>query len=141
VYDADLASIARLLNVSVLSTVGPGNRIPLAGFVIAGHGLKRLLIRGVGPALAHFGLDGLLPAPTVRLFSGANLLADSSNWSSAANAGQIAAATAQVGAFPLRTDNADAALLVSLHPGAYTVQLTDATNSPGFALVEIFDVP
>lgn len=44
-------------------------------------------------------------------------------------------------AFPLRADSPDAALLVTLQPGAYTVQILDANNTPGLALVEVYGVP
>lgn len=140
-YDADPAAPGRLLNASMLARLEPGGRAPFAGFVLAGPALKQLLIRGLGPALTQFGLSGPVAAPQLRLFSGADLVADNGDWRTAANAPDIAAATALVGAFPLRADNPDAALLVSLRPGAYTVHLLDGGNAPGVALVEVHGLP
>jgi len=35
----------------------------------------------------------------------------------------------------------DAAVALTLQPGAYTVQLTGAPNTSGIALIEVYDVP
>jgi hypothetical protein len=35
----------------------------------------------------------------------------------------------------------DAALLITLHPGVYTVQVAGVDNTTGVALVEIYEVP
>jgi len=58
------------------------------------------------------------------------------NWSGDAT---VALVAARVGAFPL-VDSAsrDAALLVTLGPGAYTANLSGGT---GVGLVELYDVP
>ncbi len=56
---------------------------------------------------------------------------------------QVAAAVASVNAFAFRAGSADAALLTTLAPGAYTVQVTGGTASldgTGGALVEIYEI-
>jgi hypothetical protein len=45
-----------------------------------------------------------------------------------------------VGAFALPAGSADAAILVTLQPGAYTVQVSSGDGSSGLALVEVYDV-
>jgi hypothetical protein len=48
----------------------------------------------------------------------------------------------QVGAFALSsTTSRDAALLVTLQPGTYTVQVSGVGGTTGVAIVEIYDVP
>jgi hypothetical protein len=44
-----------------------------------------------------------------------------------------------VGAFPLRSGSKDAALIVTLQPGAYTVQVTSVSGATGVALIEVYD--
>ena len=44
-------------------------------------------------------------------------------------------------AFALPAGSADAAMVVTLPPGAYTAQVGGANNSTGIALVEIYEVP
>jgi hypothetical protein len=51
------------------------------------------------------------------------------------------AAFAQVGAFSLASGSADCALVVSLPPGTYTVQVAGASNTTGVALVEVYELP
>ena len=115
----------------------------IAGFVVQGTAPKQLLIRGVGPALAQFGVTGALSDPQLALFQQgvAGTLQQNDNWSSAANATQIAAAASAVGAFALPPNSKDAALLVTLPPGAYSAQVSGVGNAAGVALVEIYEIP
>jgi hypothetical protein len=46
-----------------------------------------------------------------------------------------------VGAFPLTTGSADAALALSLGPGTYTAQVRGVGNTEGVALVELYELP
>jgi len=43
-----------------------------------------------------------------------------------------------VGAFPLPSGSADSAVLLTLQPGAYTVQITSAKGNSGIALFEAY---
>lgn len=65
-------------------------------------------------------------------------VAENSAWGGRA---ELATAFGQVGAFPLAADSKDAALLMTLLPGAYTAQVTGAVAMTGVALVEIYEVP
>jgi len=44
------------------------------------------------------------------------------------------------GAFPLAQQSADAALIIVLSPGIYTLHLRGANNSTGEALVEVYEL-
>jgi hypothetical protein len=141
IYEADSAS-DRLVNLSARAFVGPGAGLGIAGFVVRGEQPGRYLIRGVGPALAQFGLTGALADPVLTLTtSDGTLLATNRGWSANAHAADLAIAATQLGAFPLATASRDAALLVTLAPGAYTAQLTGATDTGGLALLEVYEVP
>ena len=52
----------------------------------------------------------------------------------------LAAAFARVGAFSLSANSADAAMLVTLPPGPYTVQVIGASNTTGIALIEVYEM-
>jgi hypothetical protein len=120
--------------------VTTGNGALIAGFVIAGNSSKTVLIRGVGPGLSIFGVPGLLGDPQITLFSGSTALASNSSWGTGASTpAQLNAVFAQVGAFSLPSGSKDAALLVTLVPGVYTVQVVSVSNSTGVALVEVYD--
>ncbi|MEZ5278474.1 MAG: RHS repeat-associated core domain-containing protein [Opitutaceae bacterium] len=144
VYDVDDSANpgAKLVNISNRGEVGVGAAIMIPGFVIGGESAKTVLIRGVGPKLADYNVTGVLEDPTLRLFRAgeATPLLTNDNWSDAANAAELAAAAETVGAFALDAGSKDAAVLVTLEPGSYTVKVSGAGGTEGVALVEVYEV-
>jgi hypothetical protein len=144
VYDATDGAIPRaqrLVNISTRADAGAGDSTLIAGFVIAGTVPKRVLVRGVGPALAAFGVTNGLTQPRVAVYADATVLAENAGWSVSPDAGAIAAAAAEAGGFALPAGSADAALIVNLAPGAYTAQVSSRTGDPGNALLEVYELP
>ena len=144
-YDADSPDAAgRLTNLSTRTQVGGSAGILTAGFVIAGTGDLTLLIRGVGPTLEDYGVSDVMGDPTLRVISSATGadVGFNDDWGFASSGSTLLRTTASaVGAFALREDSADAALLITLPPGVYTVQVDAYDNmSPGTGLVEIYEV-
>lgn len=132
-------SPTHLTNVSARSQVGTGEVELIAGFVIAGETSKTLYIRAIGPSLATFGVDGPLADPVLRVYSGNTLLQENNDWT-ASNSPE-AALIARTGAFALPPGSKDAALFITLPPGAYTAHASSADDLAGIALMEIFEVP
>jgi hypothetical protein len=113
----------------------------IPGFVVAGNGAKRLLIRAAGPALSPFGVTGVLEDPQLAVFGASALLLNNDNWSAdETNRVSVRTAEAVVGAFVLGAGSKDAALVVSLEPGAYTIQVSGVGNTTGTAIVEVYDL-
>ncbi len=142
VYDATPAAnfstlTPRLLNVSVRKHLGTGLT---AGFVLGGSAPTKVLIRAVGPGLAAFGVEGTVADPQLTLFNSSSTRIDANdNWGGTA---ALTAAFASVGAFALPgATSRDAALLVTLPPGLYSVEVTGVANTTGTALVEVYEVP
>ncbi len=132
------AATPRLINVSVLKQIDSGS-ILTVGFVIGGSTAKTLLVRVVGPTLAAFGVGGTMADPKLDLFSGSTVIASNDNWGGDA---QLTAAGNSVGAFAFASATSkDAMLLITLAPGAYTVQASGVSGGSGSALVEVYDVP
>jgi len=131
----------KLINISVRGLVGAGNAAQIAGFVITGTSAKTILFRAGGPALVAFGVAGTLADPLVELYDRDNrLIATNDNWSTdATKASAIAAAAVRVGAFAWAPGSKDAALLVSLAPGPYTVVVRGVGDTTGVALIEAYD--
>ena len=132
-----LVSDARLLNVSVRGQAGGANGALIAGIVIGGTQPKTVLVRAVGPTLAGFGVSGALTNPQLGVFSGSLSIASNDDWG---NNVEVAQASARVGAFPLAAASADAALLVVLNPGSYTLVASGVNNGAGQVLVEVYEV-
>jgi hypothetical protein len=134
-------SAARLVNISTRAQVGTGAGILIPGFVIVGSGVETLLIRADGPALAPFGVTGVLSQPSLGVFDSAgNLIASNTVWGSNVSPDQIAGVAASVGAFALAQGSADCALIVNLPAGAYTVQVSGVNSTTGIALAEVYEV-
>lgn len=142
IYDAAPLTPARLVNLSARGTVGTGDATMIAGFVIRGSAPRTVLIRGVGPGLAAYGLTTALADPelTVVRSSDHAQIAANNDWGSIATNPDVAAAAKQVGAFALLDGTKDAALLLTLPPGGYTAQVDGVGNTGGVALVEVYDV-
>ena len=140
IYDADLGSTvnSRITNISTRGQVGVNNPL-IAGFVITGDQRKRLLIRAVGPTLSSFGVTGALSDPRIEVLFGSTVIATNNDWTEAAVVAPVTATSPIVGAFPLNANSKDAALVLQLNPGAYTVQIRGVNGATGTALVEIYD--
>jgi kumamolisin len=152
VYALDAAAPEVLLNISTRCYVGTGSSVAISGFVIAGNGPAELLIRGVGPGLAAFGLTQTLSQPMISLIDSSNtLIASDAGWANPPVAGtsSVAASWRQatvadmnaVGAFALSAGSSDAALVATLPPGSYTVIVSGVGNSTGTGLVEVYQLP
>ena len=146
IYDASVnpaAEYQRLINISTRGEVTAGEGVLIGGFVVTGNSPKRLLIRGVGPGLAAFGVGGVLADPRLRVYRNADLQAENDNWSTVAAEGTASAdAAREAGAFALAAGSRDSALIVTLAPGAYTAQITAADGTAtGSALIEIYELP
>jgi len=132
----------RLVNIATRALVGTGGNILIPGFVIGGSGNETLLIRADGPSLTAFGVGGALAQPSLTLTAQSTgaTVATNTGWGTNANPAQIASVAAQVGAFALASGSADCAVLVTLQPGAYTVQVSGVGSTTGVALAEVYEV-
>jgi hypothetical protein len=108
----------------------------VAGFNVVGGSSITLLIRGVGPTLRDFGVTNAIEDPTLQVFRGATELASNNDWESS-----VAVTARAVGAFALTAGSKDAALLLTVAPGSYTIRLANAQNRNGEGLIEIYEVP
>ncbi|MCF7992831.1 MAG: CRTAC1 family protein [Thiohalocapsa sp.] len=125
---------ASLFNISTRARVRGGDATMIGGFVVRGDRPKRVLIRARGPSLAASGVAGAMDDPTLRLFSGAAQIDFNDNWRDSDRASEISA----TGRAP--QSNAEAAIIATLPPGAYTAHVTDAAGAAGIAIVEALGI-
>ncbi len=100
-------------------------------------------IRTVGPSLGlpPFNLSGVMTDRKLDLFDNATgvKLNENNDWGGDAVLG---AGFTSVGAFALATAaTKDAALLVTIAPGQYSVQVSGADGGGGRVIVEVYEVP
>jgi sugar lactone lactonase YvrE len=151
VYDADSSTTTKVINLSTRGVVDTGDGVLVAGFVVKGTAPKRVLIRGVGPALATFGVTDALANPVLKVFTPGNVLvAQNDDWETTqtvaggpapGTTADISAAVSATGAFGLPAGGKDAAMVVTLQPGSYSAIVSGANATTGTALVEVYEVP
>lgn len=127
------AFTARLINVSTRLSVQTGDAVAIGGFVIAGTGAKRVIVRGIGPSLTSFGVVGALANPTLELYAGANLLQSNDNWRNTQQTEINASGFAPTG-------DQESAIVATLTPGSYTAIVRGSGGSTGVGLVEVYDL-
>jgi len=122
---------ARLTNLAVRAALDAGQTL-IVGFSTTGD--RSVLVRGVGPKLAEFGVANFYSDPRLEIYNGAGVLGlTNDDWN-----GALAATMASYGAFALTPGSKDAALVTTAN-GATTAQLKGAGS--GVVLVEVYDAP
>lgn len=122
---------SRISNVSVRTTL-KANQTLIVGMSMSGGG-KPVLVRGVGPGLAAFGVSGTMPDPRLALFEGSTMIEANDNWGGTA---ALSTMFASVGAFALPPASLDAALSRTVD-GGRTAQISGTAG--GTVLVEAYD--
>jgi len=128
-----------LLNISTRTPLAAG-ATAIAGITIGGDEPRRVLVRVVGPGLAAFGVPTPMADPILTVYSGNTAVATNDNWdANTVNRDEVRAAEAATWAFALTSASADAATVLELEPGAYTVVGSSAVaGGSGEILIEVF---
>jgi phosphodiesterase/alkaline phosphatase D-like protein len=133
-----------LVNISTLARLADGSDTIVSGFVISGAVNRAMLVRAIGPTLGAFGVNDAIGAPMLSVYQGENLVATNAAWggSDGDAVDTLTDAFDRAGAFRLLDESSkDAALVVSLPPAAYTVQVKSGDGKPGTVLLEVYDLP
>ncbi len=106
----------------------------IGGFIITGNAPKKVVVRGLGPSLATFGISNFLADPYLELrgSSGA-LIRKNDNWKDDQR-NEIEGTTYQP------TNDFESVIVATLTPGAYTALLTGNGGTTGVGTVEVYDV-
>jgi hypothetical protein len=132
-----ILSPAQLLNISTRAKVQTGDNVAIGGFIITGNAAKKVIVRGIGPALSPF-FSGVLADPTLDLFQGGTLLASNDNWKTRPNGTSQQAEIEATGIPP--TNDLESAIVATLAPGAYTAIVAGKNGTTGIGLVEMYDL-
>lgn len=131
-----------LINISTRARVAAGGDVVIGGFVVEDRP-RVVLVRAIGPGLNQFNVAGPTPDPYLSVKRDGMTIHFNDNWGSGADFRLIQRAAARVGAFPLEASSRDAAKVVILGPGAYTVEVRTASPDVpgGQVLLEVYSVP
>ncbi len=134
VYDLDDGANSKLANISTRSFVDAGDRVMIGGFIVGAGNGARVLVRALGPSLAVSGIANPLADPVLALFNSNGMaIATNDNWKDEQQS------AIQATTIPPSND-AEAAILISLAPGAYTAIVSGKNGGTGVGLVEVFNL-
>lgn len=123
--------VSSLANISTRGLVQTGDGSLIGGFIVTGTQPKKVIIRAIGPSLP---VSGFLADPVLELHDAPGaLIVSNGNWRTDQEAEIVA-----TGIPP--TNDAEAAIVTTLDPGAYTAVVTGSNNGSGVALVEVYDL-
>jgi hypothetical protein len=136
IYDIDQTTGSELANISTRGFVLTGNNVMIGGFILGGSDNTRIVVRGIGPSLAQFGLNPVLADPTLELHdsNGATLIAND-NW---ADDPAAAALLSESGLAPASSN--ESAIFTSLPPGQFTAILAGKNGGTGLGIVEVYNL-
>jgi len=137
IYDVNPTANSQLANISTRGFVQTGDNVMIGGFILgAGNQNTGVVVRGIGPSLAQFGLSNLLADPTLELRDGNGmLLIANDNWQ------DDSASAAQLTVHGLAPQNPfESGIFASLPSGAFTAILAGKNSGTGIGLIEIYNV-
>lgn len=135
VYDLDSNSGTQLGNISTRGFVAGGDRVMIAGFILAGgSGGAKVIVRAIGPSLTAAGIEHALADPILQLYdSNGVAIAFNDNWKTMQQT-EIEA----TGIAP--SDERESAIVASLPAGPYTAMLASRDGSSGVGLIEVYNL-
>lgn len=154
----NVGDISRLVGISTRGKVETGQYVMVGGFSFGGILPKQILVRGRGPSMSGppYNFTGTLTNTILEIYSGPTLFAVVDNWQDgptqcdapALSCGTPATMQAisvdpcqpnvgQTTAPPGCTQ--EAALLITLPPGAYTAKLKGVNGEMGKGIIEVYD--
>jgi hypothetical protein len=141
-YDLSPEANSILGNISTRSLVQTGDNVMIGGFIVRGTGLKRVIVRAIGPELSQYGVPNPLADPMLELHdANGALIASNDNWQTTIIGGIITQDQVQEiqnsGHAP--GDTRESAIIADLPPGNYTAIVRGVNNTTGVALVEVYD--
>ncbi len=125
---------SQLQNIATRLRVDTGDNVLIGGFIVTGSAPKKLMVRGIGPSLAQFGLSGVLADPTLELHAAdTSLIASNDNWKETQQA-----EIQNTGIAP--TNDLESAIVSTLPPGSYTTIEKGKNGGTGLGLVEVYEL-
>ncbi|MDQ6808254.1 MAG: hypothetical protein M3Z64_02335, partial [Verrucomicrobiota bacterium] len=131
-----VSDASQLLNISSRMPVLTGDGAAIAGFIVSGADSKKLLVRGIGPALRSAGIGDALNDPTLELHDSTGaVIAANDNWKDTDQAAINATGLAP-------KNDAEAAILATLpaNNASYSAVLRGKNDTIGVGLVEVYDL-
>ena len=125
-------------NVSNRGMTGAGEKTVITGLIITGGEPRTVVLRAIGPSLSAAGVQQVAADPKLTVYRGSssNPLSENDNWK--ADSGAEALQRHYPSLAP--ANDSEAAVMLTLMPGRYTLHGSNADGSEGVLLLEAYDV-
>jgi hypothetical protein len=125
-----------VVNVSNRAMAGAGEKAVITGVIVRGGKPRTIVVRALGPSLSAAGVQQVAANPKIEVFQGRARIATNTDWKTGSRALTLAE---HYPALAPPNDN-EAALLLTLLPGTYTLHGTNEEPGEGVILLEAYDV-
>ena len=133
----------RTVNLSTRGRVQAGDNVMISGFVIGGSAPKTVAVVVTGPSLSAYGITNPLANPKITLVrsAGQTVIASNDNWQDGCPPGFACATPSQLTAAGFAPSHPlEAAVLITLQPGAYTAIVEGVGGGVGTAVAAVYEV-
>jgi hypothetical protein len=127
-------STGQPLNIATRMSVQKGDNVLIAGFIVTGApgSTKKVLIRGLGPSLAQFGLTGTLSDPFLELHKADGSVVTNDDWQQGD--------TSQIPPGFAPGNPRESLIVATLSPGNHTAIVKGAHGETGVGIAELYDL-
>lgn len=126
-----------MANVSNRGNTGAGEKALVTGIIITGGEPRNLVVRALGPSLIAAGVQQPAGNPKIEIYSSSGRrIGSNSDWKTDRRAKVL------MDSYPFLapSDEKEAALFLTLFPGAYTLKGINEDGTEGIILLEAYDV-
>ncbi len=134
--EIDPAQSDAVVNVSNRGVTGTGEKTLITGLIIAGGEPRNVVVRALGPSLMTKGVQQAASNPKIAVYRGSTVVASNADWRADARANSLH------NSYPalIPENEKEAAFLLTLLPGAYTLHGLNEDGTEGVILLEAYDV-
>ena len=132
----DATKEVAVANVSNRGVAATGERTLITGLIVTGGEPRNFVIRALGPSLSASGVQQVCTNPQISIFNESSEVAANADWKSDSRSAELR------DRYPTLApaNDKEAAVLVTLMPGAYTIVSANEDSTEGVVAVEAYDV-
>jgi len=123
-------------NVSNRGMTGAGEQTLITGLIIRGGEPRNVVVRALGPSLSASGIQQVAGNPRLVVHREGIQIAENSDWKEDSRADELVQKYQTLAP----SNDKEAALLLTLLPGSYTLQGINEDGTEGVVLLEAYDV-
>jgi hypothetical protein len=132
----DPSKLDAMANVSNRGLTGAGEKTLITGLIVTGGVPRNIVVRALGPSLGASGIQQMAGNPKIVVYQGSQKVATNADWKTDSRASELSQKYPSLAP----TNDKEAALLLTLLPGAYTLQGINEDGIEAIMLLEAYDV-